>query len=171
MDQNFSYGRQIWHRLKKNKTAFAGLIIIFFSILVALFAYIIAPDNTPNADLQTVEIQAKKPGYTQLFLKIPDTKINEINWFSDLFTGKPAQYRYLPISSYTIKGNVLSVEKYIDEDTTVNQVYNIAQLTNNNPAQVNKLIITKKYWLGTDAYGRDILSRLIIGVRVSLAEA
>ena len=27
----------------------------------------------------------------------------------------------------------------------------------------------KTFWLGTDRYGRDILSRLIIGVRVSLA--
>lgn len=29
-------------------------------------------------------------------------------------------------------------------------------------------IITKTFWLGTDHFGRDILSRLIIGVRVSL---
>jgi ABC-type dipeptide/oligopeptide/nickel transport system permease subunit len=169
MDQNFSYGQQIWHRLKKNKAAFAGLFIIFFSILVAFAAYIIAPDNTPNADLQTVEIQAKKPGYTQLFLKIPDPKPIEKNLLASLFTGTTSQYRFLPISSYKINGNELIVEKYIDEDTTIKQVYDIEQLTNKNPGQLNKLIITKKYLLGTDAYGRDILSRLIIGTRVSLA--
>lgn len=169
MDQQFSYGEQIWQRLKKNRAAFAGLIIIIFSLLVAFFAYVIAPDNTPNADLQTVEIQAKKPGYTQLFLKIPDPKPIENNWFSRLFTGTISQYRFLPISSYKITGNELVVEKYIDEDTTIKQVYNIEQLTNKVPGQLNKLIITKKYLLGTDAYGRDILSRLIIGTRVSLA--
>ena len=169
MEQPFSYRRQIWRRLKKNKTAFAGLIIIILSIVVSVFAYIIAPDNTPNADLQTVEIQAKKPGYTQLFLKIPGRGPDQTNWFNGLFTGKPAQYQQLPISSYNINGNELTVEKYIDEDTTIKQVYNIATLTNNKPGQLNKLIIIKKYWLGTDAYGRDILSRLIIGTRVSLA--
>ena len=169
MEQNFSYGGQIWRRLKKNKTAFAGLVIIIFSILVSVFAYTIAPDNMPNADLQTVEIQAKKPGYTQLFLKIPDTKPIEKNWFIRFFTGTASQFRYLPISSYKINGNELLVEKYIDEDTTIKQVYNIDQLTNNNPWKIKKLIITKKYRLGTDAYGRDILSRLIIGTRVSLA--
>ncbi len=169
MDQNFSYGRQILRRLKKNKTAFAGLIIIILSILVSIFAYTIAPDNTPNADLQTVEIQAKKPGYTQLFLKIPDTKLIEKNWITRFFTGTTSQFRYLPISSYKINGNDLVVEKYIDEDTTVKQVYNIDQLTNNDPGQIKKLIVIKKYRLGTDAYGRDILSRLIIGTRVSLA--
>lgn len=30
-------------------------------------------------------------------------------------------------------------------------------------------IIEKKYWLGTDNYGRDILSRLLFGVRVSIS--
>jgi len=34
---------------------------------------------------------------------------------------------------------------------------------------LKELVITKKFWLGTDAFGRDILSRLIIGTRVSLA--
>lgn len=30
-------------------------------------------------------------------------------------------------------------------------------------------IVEKKYWLGTDNYGRDILSRLLFGVRVSIS--
>ena len=149
--------------------AFAGLVIIIFFMLISFFAYIIAPDNTPNADLQTVEIQAKKTGYTQLFLKIPDKKIHQTNWLTRFFNGTPSQYKYLPITGYSMSGNDLLVKKYIDEDTTINQVYNIAQLTNNQPSELNKLIITKKYWLGTDAYGRDILSRLIIGTRISLA--
>ena len=34
---------------------------------------------------------------------------------------------------------------------------------------IEKNFVTKKAWLGTDKYGRDILSRLIIGVRVSLS--
>lgn len=169
MDQQFSYQAQIWQRLKKNKTAFAGLIIIIFSILIAIFAYVIAPDNTTNADLQTVEIQAKKPGYSQLFLKIPDPKPGKNNFFSRLLNGSAVQYRFIPIKSYSVHGNDIIAEKYIDEDTTVKQVYNITQFTNNKAGEINKFFVTKTYWLGTDAYGRDILSRLIIGTRVSLA--
>ena len=48
-------------------------------------------------------------------------------------------------------------------------MYSINQLTNNHPESIQEHIITKKFWLGTDAFGRDILSRLIIGTRVSLA--
>ncbi|CAN5845025.1 hypothetical protein BH11BAC4_BH11BAC4_09360 [soil metagenome] len=167
--RSFSYTTQTWRRLKKNKLAFAGLVIIALSFFVAFFGYQIAPDNTPNADLQTVEIQAKKPGYTQLFLKIPDRKTIQTAWLSRFFNGSTSQYKFIPIKTYRISGNELSIEKYIDEDTTVTQVYNIRQLSNNDQAELKKLIITKRYWLGTDAYGRDILSRLIIGTRVSLA--
>jgi len=169
MNPNLSYNRQIWHRLKKNRLAFTGLIIIIFSSLIAVAGYWIAPDNSPNADLQTVEIQAKKPGYSQLFLKIPDKKIITTNWLSRFFNGTPQQFKFIPITSYKINGNELLVEKYIDEDTTVSQTYTAAQLNTTNSSALNKLLVTKKYWLGTDAYGRDILSRLIIGTRVSLA--
>ncbi len=168
-DNSFSFWQQTWHKLKKNRLAFGGLAVIIASFLMALFAYIIAPDNTPNADLQTIEIQAKKPGFKQLFLKIPDTKNEDENFISNSFFGKRAAYKYVPISSYQIKGNDLLVQKYVDEDTAVLQQYDIGEITGNRKQPINDLIVTKKYWLGTDAFGRDILSRLIIGTRVSLS--
>ena len=67
---NFSFKAEMWKRLKKNRAAMFGLIIIILAAVVSLFGYVIAPDHSPNADLQTVEIQAKKPGYIQQFLKI-----------------------------------------------------------------------------------------------------
>src|SRR5258707_12119414 len=84
MQQSFSFTQQTWKRLKKNKGALAGLCIIIIAVLLALFGYLIAPDNSPNADLQTVEIQAKKPGYTQKFLKIYGDEKEPANWFSKL---------------------------------------------------------------------------------------
>ncbi len=127
-----------------------GLIILTMAFLVAVFGYFIAPDSSPNADLQTVEIQAKKPGYSQLFLKTQDNK-------------------QIPIKDYQIKNDSLVVNKFIDDDTSVVQYYSINQLTNNHPEKIKEHVFTKKYWLGTDKFGRDILSRLIIGTRVSLA--
>ncbi|HMI78437.1 MAG TPA: ABC transporter permease [Ferruginibacter sp.] len=166
---NFSFKAEIWKRLKKNKGALFGLIIIVLAVLVSMLGYIIAPDNSPNADLQTVEIQAKKAGYTQLFLKIPERKNTSTGWARQLISGKRNDYSYLPITKYEIKNDSLLVNKFIDDDTTVVQYYSISQLTNNVPEAIEQLIFKKKYWLGTDKFGRDILSRLIIGTRVSLA--
>ena len=70
----FSFKAQMWKRLKKNRGALFGLIIIVLAMLISIFSYVIAPDNSPNADLQTVEIQAKKPSYSQQFLKINERK-------------------------------------------------------------------------------------------------
>ncbi|MCW3090186.1 MAG: ABC-type transporter, integral rane subunit [Ferruginibacter sp.] len=167
---SFSFSQQTWKRLKKNKGAIAGLVIIAAAVFLTVFGYLVAPDGSPNADLQTVEIQAKKPGYSQLFLKIPDKKNSGVGWFSRLLNGKPDDYRYLPINSYTIKNDTLTVNKYVDEDTAVIQYYSIDLLTHHRSGQLlSQNIVTKKFWFGTDKFGRDILSRLIIGTRVSLA--
>jgi peptide/nickel transport system permease protein len=53
-EANISFSKAAWLRLKKNKLAFTGLIIIIFSFVIAILGYLIAPDGSPNADLQTV---------------------------------------------------------------------------------------------------------------------
>ena len=175
MQQSFSFKQQTWKRLKKNKGALLGLFIITVAVLLAIFGYLIAPDNSPNADLQTVEIQAKTPGYIQQFLKIPERRkywsgFWAGSWWDRLINGEKKHYSLIPISGYKIKNDSLLIHKFIDEDTSVVQYYSIIQLTNDQPQKlITENIITKKYWLGTDKFGRDILSRLIIGTRVSLA--
>lgn len=167
--QPLSYNQQTWKRLKKNKGALLGLFIIATAVLLTIFGYLIAPDNSPNADLQTVEIQAKKPGYKQQFLKAPDFNNSTESWFAILLSGEKKNYRYIPIKGYKIKNDSLLINKFIDEDTSVIQYFSINALTNNHPEKLTNNIIIKKYWLGADKFGRDILSRLIIGTRISLA--
>ncbi len=169
MQENSSFSRRSWQRLKKNKLAFGGLLVIVCSIFVAIFGYLLAPDSTPFADLQTVEIQARQPGYTQQFLKIPVPAKPTPGIINRMISGKPSGFSYLPISDYRIDGDNLYIQKYVDEDTSVQQQYSINALTFSHPDRLHEQLITKKYWLGTDAFGRDILSRLIIGTRVSLA--
>lgn len=166
---DFSFKARVWKRLKKNRAALFGLIIIILAVLVAVSAYLIAPDNSPNADLQTVEIQAKKPGYEQQFLKISERKYWGGFRIDHMISGKKVHFQLIPIKGYRISGDSLLVNKFIDDDTSVVQYYSIRKLTGNDPAGIQKNIITRKYWLGTDKFGRDMLSRLIIGTRVSLA--
>ena len=162
-----SFRRQTWKRFTKNKAALVGLYFILFSAFVAIFAYSLAPDNTPNADLQTVEIQGKSPGYTQLFLKIPAGN-QQVSFLHQWFAGAPSNERWLPINDYTITGDSIIVHKYVDEDTTIQQKFSIHQITQGHSERLEHCITRKTFWLGTDLLGRDVLSRLIIGTRVSL---
>ncbi len=43
---------KIWRRFCKNIPALASLVIISVSFLVSVLAYVIAPDNSPDANAQ-----------------------------------------------------------------------------------------------------------------------
>ena len=163
--------RSAWQRLRKNKGAMFGLFIISLSILIAASCYFIATDRSPNANRMVVEIGGKRPGYTQLFLKIPTNKeIQKTSFLEQLINGKREGFQYIPITSYTRKGDSLIIEKYIDEGIGERQAFSISQLQRDPSSSKNQFPIEKiRYLLGTDKYGRDILSRLLVGVRVSLA--
>jgi peptide/nickel transport system permease protein len=164
MAVSFTFSQNARRRLKKNKGAIIWLVIICIAVLIGIFAYFIAPDSTPNADRQTVEIQARKPGFRQLFLKVKKEKsIAPAGFFHQLLFGAEDKYIYVPINNFKLTSNGVMVEKYIDEDVQEMKVYPQDALAERN------YIVSKKFVLGTDKFGRDILSRLIIGVRVSLA--
>ena len=160
--------RNAWRRLKRNKGALFGIIVIIIALVVAVFAYWIAPDSSPFANRMIVEIGGKKPGFSAQFLKIPSAQ-NQVNTTlaKQLLYGKPDRFQYLPIHSFERKGDSLIVQSYVDEETSVITSFEIAALTK-SPEHLSSLIETKTFYLGTDKYGRDILSRLLIGVRVSL---
>jgi oligopeptide transport system permease protein len=168
MHEGLSFAGRLWSGLKKNKLAVAGLLLIIIAFVIAITGYMIAPDATPNADLQTVEIQAKKPGYSQLFLKIPLAQKTERSFLQSVLMGTPAGYQFIPVTGYRLSGNTLLVSKYIDDDTTVQQSYDLSAVSV-TPGNIDDAFTRKTFLLGTDAFGRDILSRLIIGTRVSLA--
>lgn len=140
----------------------AGLFFISLAVLIAVFGYLIAPDDSPNANRIILEIGGQKPGFSQSFLLVKKQLQYENNFLQQLGSGKPDELHYIPITHAQPGGDSLIVQKYIDEGLTEKAVYHKNELA---PTPV----ITKKFWLGTDKYGRDILSRLIIGTRVSLS--
>ncbi|MGH2564457.1 MAG: ABC transporter permease, partial [Ginsengibacter sp.] len=101
MAESYSFSQNAWKRLKKNKGAMIGLAIICFSILVGIFAYFISTDSTPNADRQIVEIQARKPGFKQLFIKVKkEKKISSTGFFSRLLWGSEDKSVFIPINNF-----------------------------------------------------------------------
>lgn len=149
-------------RLFKNKSAVIGLILIFFSMLLALTGYIIAPDHSPNANRIIPEIGSKKPGFTSLFLKVKrDQTSTPASFFAQLLKGKEDEFIFIPITQYTLKADSIIYQKFVDENVTERKSI-LKSITAADP------VVSATFYLGTDKFGRDILSRLIIGTRVSL---
>jgi ABC-type dipeptide/oligopeptide/nickel transport system permease subunit len=158
-----SFQQAAWRRLRKNKGAMIGLVVILLAVVVAIFAYFIAPDSSPYANRIILEIGGEKPGHKQDFLKIKSLMTEQRPSFLDhLVNGTRDPYTYLPISASEKKADSIIVQKFIDEGVTERQAYHQSQLA-------PQPVVSKKFVLGTDKYGRDILSRLIIGTRVSLS--
>jgi ABC-type dipeptide/oligopeptide/nickel transport system permease subunit len=162
--------RNAWQRLKKNKGALFGLIVITGSVIIAIIAYLVAPDHSPYANRMMVEIGGRKPGFTQQVLLLKkERKTDHPSWAGRLLFGAEDVYDYIPINGYEQKGDSLWVKKFIDEGIEERIGYPLSKLQGNGSKGNNPYPVeTKRYWLGTDKYGRDILSRLLIGVRVSL---
>jgi len=158
--------QNIGRRLLRNKGALFGLIVIGTALFVALTAYYIAPDSTPNANRMIVEIGGRRPGFHQQFLLLKKERTTQhTSFFQRLLSGREDDYNYIPIDSYQQQGDSLIVQKFVDEGLSERQSYPVSILS----APPQKVTVSRTFLLGTDKYGRDILSRLLVGVRVSLA--
>ena len=196
--------KKTWIRLLKNKPAIFSLIVIVFAVILAFIGPSVAPDKTPDADDQVLELANASPGFTvKMLLVKKNREEKDPNIISKILFGKNNSYQMVPINSYQFddsanvvvqayKGegrkeeqlifpvvdvveslSIISPKIEIHGDKAVYTTFEEKQITVSIAALKKDIaennIITKKYRLGTDNYGRDILSRLLFGVRVSLS--
>lgn len=168
-------------RFKKNTTGVISLIFIFLCGFVALFAYFIIPDKTPYANTQILEISTRKPGFEVDMLLVPKQNVREkTGFFSQLMNGKPSPYRQIPIDSLNIEKDKTTVFIYNPDNNSQNNVEVVLNddiipgmtFNNNEEARcyiLNNCVVHRKFVLGTDQFGRDFLSRLLLGTRISFS--
>lgn len=166
-------------KLVAKPQAVLALAIIACTIMIALLAYFLAPDASPNANRMIVELGAKKPGFSKQLLLIPKQNSTEkSSFFSKLLNGEADNYNYVPINNYLFKKNNLIITHFIDEGIQDTLIYSTTSLLpaeqkGNSVEQQKDFLIKNQikkhtFYLGSDRYGRDILSRLLIGARVSI---
>jgi peptide/nickel transport system permease protein len=149
-----------WQRFKKERQAIVSLAYIGLVVVIAILGYLITPDSTPFSNHQQLEIALQKPGFTVQLLELkPEQTVPHVNVFRKMLFGQPAEYRTVPIDSYTVSGDSVTVKLFQQE---YHETYAKSDLS---PRMVKK----QRFLLGTDRYGCDVLSRLMIGARVSLS--
>ena len=144
-----------WQKLKQNKLAFSALVFIVFCVFIGIFAVVLSPDDSPMANQMHIELATKKPLTKITFLEIPKQEINKTSFFEGLFFGKPSKVKRIPIEKYTITETGLS---YFPFQSELAKTYS-----------GDYKIRTQTFWLGTDKFGRDLLSRMLYGIRISLS--
>lgn len=160
--------------LQKFRKNFWGVFSFWFIVLLiflSVFAYIFAPDNSENANQMHLSIHSKPPGFETLMLSVPlDDKPQTglLNYFS----GFPNSVTEIPIIAYKADGNSIVYQEYTDEpglritkQIGLEKFHGVASI----PDAEAKYIRKQHFILGTDKYGRDVLSRMLVGSRVSLS--
>ncbi len=160
-----------------------SLIFIVLVSFLALFSYVIIPDASPDANRQLLEISTQKPGFSCRMLSIPKQAPPSNQGFLTAFwVGKPDGFIYYPILDYQLQSDSIYLRLFeADHDVeplvlgfSLQDVLGCKMKTDSeNEAiitqRIEKQIVKKTFWLGTDQFGRDMYSRLLLGSRISLA--
>ena len=152
-----SLDRMAWHRFCRNPLSIASLVVIGLFLLVAILGYLITPDHTPNCNQQYLELATLKPFSKATFLctnEDPARKTKLLS-FKTMFQGEPLNYTATPIIKYRYARDSIIATPYNGDSIVV--------------ARSQADVRTRTFILGTDGYGRDVLSMLMIGSRVSLS--
>jgi len=157
-----SLSQLAFKKFKQNKVGLISLFFILFCGFIAVFCYHLAPDNSNFANQMHLEIHSKPPGFKVNMLTIPSDEKKENSFIDFIINGNKITGTEIPILSYSIQGENLEIIQYADG---LAKQYPLSVI-NNKP----KIFIKQRnFILGTDKYGRDLLSRLLIGTRISFS--
>lgn len=165
-----SFAQDVWFRFRHKPTALAGLIIIVLLLLFAIAGPYLTPygyddQNTKLANIPPIMQVFPAPDGEYLYIT-KALKIIEVdksgNLVRQLKKGKDNSKEKITVFPYK-------------DDLTVTLDYTVMPATvrdeNGNRIEKGKTIWNRSYLLGTDHLGRDILSRLMYGTRISLLVA
>lgn len=158
-------------KFRRNFWGVSSFAFLVICVLLAIFAYALAPDNSRNANQMHLSIHSKNPGFTVQMLIIP-TVVQKQNSLDAFFFGKTNADTEIPIASYRLLDDGIEITEYTSDGTPgLQREYALNLFPNAKTSKeiADGYVSEKTFLLGTDKFGRDLLSRMLIGMRISLA--
>ena len=152
-----------WRRFAQNKLSVVSLVVIELFVLMALLGYLITPDGTPHCNQQYLELATMKPMSRVTFTYVDDGLPQPTNgWLHKMLYGENLAYTAIPTYRTTAVGDSIDIESYTGGNPNEGEIRRVSktQIVGSD---------TRTFVLGTDSYGRDVLSMIMIGSRVSLS--
>ncbi len=143
-----------------------GLLFIVMTALLAIFAYFLVGDSSPNANNQKAEIALKSPNFSSQVIILRNNRFDQKKSVFDRFlNGAEKPYDFYPILDARTVAEGIEVTTHYNQKKIIKPKELYAEYDGQN---LTTHLKNQKFWLGTDRYGRSISSRLILGIRISL---
>jgi len=156
--------------LQKFKKSFWGVFSFWFIIFLAfisIFAYVLAPDNSQFANQMHLSIHSKQPGFTVEMLVVPNTLKSDQSFLNHVFFGKTNPPSEIPITSYESNPHQIKYVEYASEG--LEGLEKTMSIPSEMETILRPFVTQKTFYFGTDKYGRDLLSRILVGARISFS--
>jgi peptide/nickel transport system permease protein len=178
IDHETSQWTLAWRELRKNRIAFSGLAVILIVYTIAFLCPFLVTYH-PNA-FQDTMVTAFKPPFSTvqvLLLKEPRVKDVDAEFLEKVSpTLTPALNRLVRINaglsdqgiSHQVAVDAFHIESS-DVIVTSGRFSMIIPLRELIDVEPERFLKRQLHPLGTDSYGRDLLSRIVYGSRISLS--
>jgi peptide/nickel transport system permease protein len=172
-----SPSRIAWSRFRRNPLAMSGLCFILLLVLISIAGPSIRPDGTINANDQRLSLSRQKPGFSIRTVRIKKEGFEAPSFIRSWKDGgSPLAYSEYSIKEIKNENGLFQITPQFADDSAFFSVpfSSDKMIPNSNTARTvgsngEEFIHHKTYLLGTDKYGRDLLSRLMAGSVVSLS--
>lgn len=156
--------------LQKFKKSFWGVFSFWFIIFLAfisVFAYVLAPDNSQFANQMHLSIHSKQPGFSIEMLVIPNTLTSNQHFLNRVFFGIKNPPKEIPIATHAFEAHQIKYIEYASEG--LKGLEKTIEIPVHKEVILHPFVTQKTFYLGTDKYGRDLLSRILVGARISFS--